>query len=62
MHLILFVCFLTPPINLEMPTFPTRQQDPSALFMRSDYGLAFEKPKKNRYEKLAIAIAKAQNN
>ena len=62
MYLILIVCFLTPPINLEMPTFPTRQQDPSALLMRSDYGLGIEKPKKNRFEKLAMAIARAQNN
>jgi hypothetical protein len=62
MHLILIVCFLTPPINLEMPKFPAWQQDPSALLMRSDYGLNFAKPKKNRFEKLAIAIAKAQNN
>jgi hypothetical protein len=62
MHLILIVCFLTPPINLEMPKFPARQQDPSALLMRSDYGLNFAKPKKNRFEKLAIAITKAQNN
>ncbi len=62
MYLILIVCFLTPPINLEMPTLPTRQQDTSALLMRNDYGLAFVKPKKNRFEKLAIAITKAQNN
>jgi hypothetical protein len=62
MHLILIVCFLTPPIHLEMPNFPARQQDPSALLMRSDYGMAFAKPKKNRFEKLATAIAKAQNN
>jgi hypothetical protein len=62
MHLILIVCFLTPPINLEMPKFPARQQDPSSLLIRSDFGLAFEKPKKNRFEKLAIAITKAQIN
>ena len=62
MHLSLIVCFLAPSINLEMPTFPTRQQDLSALLMRSDYGLNFAKPKKNRLEKLAIAITKAQNN
>ena len=62
MYLILIVCFLTPPINLEMPRHPARQQDYSALLMRSDYGIGFEKPKKNRFEKLAITIARAQNN
>lgn len=62
MYLILIVCFLTPPINLEMPRLPARHQEPSALLMRSDYGLGIEKAKKNRFEKLAIAIARAQNN
>ena len=62
MHLILIVCFLTPPINLEMPKFPARQQDPFALLMRSDYGMNFANFKKNRVEKIAIAIAKAQKN
>jgi hypothetical protein len=62
MYLILIVCFLTPPMNLEMPRLPARQQDPSALLIRSDYGMGIEKPKKTRFEKLAIAIAGAQNN
>lgn len=62
MHLILIVCLLTPPVELKMPSFSARQLDPSSLVMRSDYGLAIEKPKKTRFEKLAIAIAKAQNN
>lgn len=62
MYLILVAHFLTPPINLQMPNFSTRQQDPIALVMRNDYGLAMEKPKKNRFERLAMAIAKAQDN
>lgn len=45
-----------------MPSFVARQQDPIALVIRNDYGLEMEKPKKNRFEKLAMAIAKAQDN
>jgi hypothetical protein len=62
MYLILIFCFLTPPISLEMPRIPARQQEPSALLIRSDYGMGFEKPKKNRFEKLAMSITRAQNN
>jgi hypothetical protein len=62
MNLILIVCLLTSPMDLKMPIFSARQQDLSTLVMRSDYGLAIEKPKKTRFEKLAMAIARAQNN
>jgi hypothetical protein len=62
MYLILVAHLLSPPINLQMPSISTRQQEPSALVMRNDYGLATEQPKKNRFERLAIAIAKARNN
>jgi hypothetical protein len=62
MHLILIACLLTPPIDLKMPSLSVRQQDVAALVMRSDYGMAFEKPKRTRFEKLAMAIARAQNN
>ena len=62
MYLILVAHLLTPPLNLKMPSFVARQQDPLALVIRNDYGLEMEKPKKNRFEKLAMAIAKAQDN
>lgn len=62
MHLILIACLLTPPIDLKMPSRSGRPLDAAALVMRSDYGLVFVKPKRNRFEKLAMAIAKAQNN
>ncbi len=49
-------------MELKMPIFSARQQDTSTLVMRSDFGLVIEKPKKTRFEKLAITIARTQNN
>ncbi|PUE40271.1 hypothetical protein [Limnohabitans sp. Bal53] len=62
MHLILIACLLTPPIDLKMPSLSARQLDAAVLVMRSDYGLALVIHKRNRFEKLAMAIARAQNN